>query len=467
MQKLSKIYQYLGTIDKYLLKVLYRIKYKTSSTRYNLYDALVKGNTKNHSQYNKGAYAQSKRRVRNDIESLILMRELNSDGEIKDFDQDKFYRSVILSKFYYEKSNESELNRQLKTAEKLCSNKKVSYENLLLCELKNRYTLKQKSPDQRLEQLNQTLETINSLRFQLLNDIEYEKLQKYRKLSDVEIPEDKENEILTEKENQLLDVQAEKIKAWNNRDYNHAAELARSQFESIETINYIDNEFKLKLAYRMMNLNSYSGNSELNIEKLKYFKSNYQFSDHIEYKMLDVEFTSSFLSKDYKNAESVFSKLIQNNYRNKDRAKLMYYRLVLAYKNQNYSHIIQFLREDKLVNNMDDSIAINIRILEIYSLLKLKKNDLIGYKLEALRQAILRKKTIVQVRYLNTERLLHYFISVNKKPYVVWEKYELLENRYGADSLRFKQDIEGMELISIEDFLNPSFRCRSLIIENV
>jgi hypothetical protein len=455
MQKLNHIFNSLHSFDKYFLEIFYRLKYKIDSKRFLLLNLLLDnkcGDVESLNELTKdsAALAQNKRRLRFDIESMLLLRILNPLNS-KTSARITCKRNLLLSRFYQDKGLINEASLKLKKAWRLIEkhdllNERIEYYFLI----KDLFASKDLSNQEGI--LHDTLSAVKSIEFQLLNDLE---LIAFKKKNLEILAKEPESSYCNSKfpNEKLLGLQRNKLKEWRKKNYPKAKKYLEDQCAELKKNGANGFTLRLECLLQLIQINIYCGYEKQNEKLVEIIEDEFHLTKKQESEFLELQFTNHFLLKNFSVCDPIIIDL-QKCHISKDnleiQSKIKFFELLLAFVRKDFNQVSMLLQSETALFTCENSLSINIRLLEIYSLLLQDNMDLCKYKLEALRQAIMRKKDINRSRYLFIERLLYSLLTKNTKLEITLRKYNAQKKK--CNDRRFIKDIEGFELFSIEEF---------------
>jgi len=308
------------------------------------------------------------------------------------------------------------------------------------------------------ELLENSLDALKSIELEILNDLE---TINYRmessKASVLTIMNERQLNYFSEYSNKkLIRIQRNKLIAWKRKDYLKTKKCLEIQCYELDKIGAKGNNLKLECLLELMFINIYNHFENHNIEIIRKVESECFLNKHQNLKFLEIKFINSFLLGDY-----ILSKRLVKEFENRKEVKeqiricnkISYFKMLMFFTAKDYLRVAEHLLEFPSLFTSENSLSINVRIIEIYVLVILNRTDLCRYKLDSLRQAVMRKKNINKERYLFIERLLNSLITHDKDIEFTLSKYNVQKSKYGAKDFKFIMDREGYEMISIEDFL--------------
>lgn len=458
MQKLNHIYNSLHSFDKYFLEIFYRLKYKINSQRFFLLNLLLNNKSDdveyiNESTKHSDALAQNKRRLRFDMESMLLLRILNPLNN-KASARIICKRNLLLSRFYQNKGLISEASLKLKKAWRLIEKHKLFNEHIEYYFLmKDLFDLKDLSNQEEI--LHDTLVAVKSIEFQLLNDLELISFKKKNPENQEIFTKEPESTYCNSNfpNEKLLGLQRNKLQEWRKKNYFKAKKYLEDQCAELKKNGINGFTLRLECLLQLIQINIYCGYEKQNEKLVEIIEDEFLLTKKQELEFLELQFTNNFLLKNFSLCHHIIIDLqkchISNDNSEKD-CKIKFFDLLLAFVSKDFNQMNMLLQSDIALFTCKNSLSVNIRLLEIYSLLMQDRTDLCKYKLEALRQAIMRKKDINRSRYLFIERLLYSLLTKNTKLEITLSKYDAQKKK--CNDRRFVKDIEGFELFSIEEF---------------
>ncbi|MFA8434717.1 MAG: hypothetical protein ACEPOZ_09395 [Marinifilaceae bacterium] len=470
MHKLKRIYNNLNSFDKSFLELYYQLKFSKKSQRWDLFQLLKRkekevGKKEPDSESdenlalakNKGAYSQLKRRLRFDVESILLFRILSGAKEGLLSNRFLCNRFLLLADYYLENNMIEESQKKLKQALKIIQRKGLLYERLVYNELYHRL-IRLSNESCRNGFLEDALSTLKAIELRLLSETE---LNGFRNSNSIDGETQDaalkmvETENLTWQEKNIVAIRKRMLKEWEKRNYSKAGELAEAQYLSLKDEGTRWDEFRLESLLHMAILNVFSGALDRNPIIFDVIRKEFDLSKKYEKEFFQVQFMTHFLKNDLAKCKALIEQSrVELNNESRENSTLVFFNALLLYKEGKSQKLSRLLSKETVLFSLPNNVGLNARILELYALMACGSKKLCSYKLESFRQAVMRSKTLVTPRYLFVERLLHCFLSNGMDATVVWEKYSKAKLKYGEDDERFRQDVEGFELISIEEFIS-------------
>lgn len=462
MRRLNHIYNCLPLFDKFFLEIYYRLKYKSNTKRFLLLNALMKDEEEELNdelkllQENLHSFRQNKRRLRSDMESLILLRLLKP---LKSKPSAKLTCKLylLLASFYHEKGLFDEAASLMKKTSKLIDRYNLNIEQIeYYFLLKELYETKEVPGYANL--LKQSLVALESVEFQLLNELE--KVESQNKEVVKRASTDKEsfnkNNFSDYKGDELIRLQRNKLIALNHREYAKSKKYLEQQYQELGSIGSKGFHLRLECLLELINVNIYCFCEQENIRLIEKLESDYSLTKNQNLKFQELKFITHFLLAKYSVLHKHIAELKKFHRTNKHeelKNKILYFELLLKFTSGDYVKVGEHLLKFPFLFTADETLSLNVRMIEIYALLILNKRSLVKYRLAALRQATLRKKNINKSRYLFMERMLNSFVNAKNQSFDIRRHYELQKNRYESENHRFTADRYGYELISLEMFL--------------
>ncbi|PKQ60295.1 hypothetical protein BZG02_20055, partial [Labilibaculum filiforme] len=390
--------------------MFYRLKYKTGSKRIFLLNFLIK--TKNQyideeclDEFGKDfdALAQNKRRLRLDIESMLLLRIL-SPSKNKASARIICKRNFLLATFYHEQGLINEASLKLKKTMRLIEkyelfNERIEYYFLI----KDLFASKDLSNQE--ETLHDTLAAVKSIEFQLLNDLELIAFRKKNSENNVILANEQDTSYSNSKflNEKLLDLQRNKLKEWGKKNYSKAKKYLEEQCAELKKNSTNGFNLSLECLLQLMHINICCGSEQQNEKLVEIIEHEFLLTKKQESEFLELQFTTNFLLKNFSVCYPIIINLqkcqISNDNSEKE-CKIKFFELLLAFVGKDFIQMNMLLQSEIALFTCENSLSINIRLMEIYSLLMQDRADLCKYKLESLRQAIMRKNDINRSRYL-------------------------------------------------------------------
>lgn len=463
MQRLSRIFNSLNPFEQFFLEVYYRLKFKTSSKRFLLLNLLIKNEFVREQvddlkllQEKPYSFIQIKRRMRSDLENMVLLKIFKSN-KFKPTSQSTCKLNFLLIRYYHENCLFDEASVLLKKTRKLIVkenlfNEQIEYYFLI----KELYDLNENLDHNDL--VKNSLDALKSIELQLLNDLEtINYSMESSKDSVLTIMNERQLNYFSEYPNKkLIRIQRNKLIAWKRKDYLKTKKYLENQCYELNKIGAKGYNLKLECLLELMYVNIYNHFESHNIELIRKLESECFLSKNQNLKFLEIKFINSFLLSDYSRSKRLVKEL-ENQKEVKEQIricnKISYFKMLMFFVSNDYLRVTEHLLEFPSLFSSENSLSINVRIVEIYVLFILNRTDLCRYKLDSLRQAVMRKKNINKDRYLFIERLLNSLITHDKDIVFTLSKYNVQRSKYGAKDYKFIIDREGYELISIEDFL--------------
>ncbi|TAJ12198.1 hypothetical protein DMA11_13690 [Marinilabiliaceae bacterium JC017] len=472
MYKLKNIYNSLSSFDKLFLELYYRVKFSKKSQRWGLLQILKKKdrelelavfgkeNTKEYDlEKNKGALSQHKRRLRFDIESILLLRVLNTSKSTSSNSRVLCHRLLLLAEHYLENDMPEEGHKKLKQAFKLITNTGLVYERLWYNEIKHQM-LCLEGDSHHENPLIDSLSTLKMIELKLVSECDLITFRNSSFITYEALGKDYEEDgghMVSSMNKTIVLSRKKMLSYWKVRDYLKASKLANELYLSIDATEPRWRKLRLECLLHLASLNVFAGDANQNYKIFEAIDTEFQLTKRFRIEYYVVQFLTYYLDSHDKMCQMVLHKMgteIEKDPNNKDRDLLEFFKGLFLFKEGKYREVSKLLRNEIALFSLPDNMGLNVRLLELYALVMKGEYKLCTYKLEAFRQAVIRSKVNVKTRYMFIERMLYCFLSNEMNPSIVWKKYNGVRREYGENSERFKQDIEGYELISLEQFIS-------------
>ncbi|GEM_PF-3634757 len=465
MHKLKNIYNRLSIFDKSFLDMYYQLKLDAKSKRWKFYQRLKRVATGANDNANdernnvsKGSVSQIKRRLRNDIESVILFRLLScSESEDKNC-KHMLYRNLLLAEYYLENEMFDDCRKKLNQVSRFLSGDSFISERLLYNELLKRLEHALGSANDNIL-YDDTISILKTIELRVTGEMEMagfnksginsENMNSAKPDTDSGVMHDYYRDIVIPKRRVIK-------KEWRDRNYTKALEIVEWLFVDVykKCPDYKDVELEC-LIYKA-NLNLYLRKYNENVDVFNAINSDYKMRVEQRKEMNIIRFMASFLDGCLEDCNTVYSNMLSDRsafLNPNDIGLLRYFKCLILFWNGKYHEMRSLISGETKLFSLPDNIGLNIRLIEIYSLVIDGEYDLCRYRLESFRQAVNRRITKISVRYYLIERLLYNIITTGNT-YKAWDKYNKLKETYGVNNVRFIQDIQGFELVSVEEFIS-------------
>ncbi|MCT4639727.1 MAG: hypothetical protein N4A72_18655 [Bacteroidales bacterium] len=465
MHKLKSIYDRLSIFDKSFLDMYYKLKLDNKSKRWKFYQKLKGITSKSQNEFNNelqetssGAMSQIKRRVKNDIESVILFRLLNGTDSDDKNSKHMLYRNLILAEYYLENEMFDDCRKKLNQVSRIVDNDSFMCEKLLYNELQGKLeSVLGKQTDTML--YNDTLSTLKTIELRVAGEMELSGFadSKFETNKVFKRGYDKDGIIMQDYYRDVV-IPTRRIikKEWKEQNYEKALEGVRDLYNDVGGKCPDYKQIELECLIYQSRLNVYMRLYDENIRVFDKITSDYKLNAEHRKELNTLRFMASFLDGYLEDCKTIYGHMLSDRtafLNPNDIGLLRYFKCLILFWNGKYSDMRNVIAGESKLFSLPDNVGVNVRLLEMYSLIVEGDYELCKYRLESFRQAINRRITTVSVRYHLIERLLYSIITTGNTN-KVWNKYNKLKETYGSDDVRFNQDIEGYELVSVEEFVS-------------
>lgn len=191
----------------------------------------------------------------------------------------------------------------------------------------------------------------------------------------------------------------------------------------------------------------------------------------MEIELTIIQWKIAYFSKDYLKAQRIWKKLDASEHATEsDKYIIAYFKLCLLFQDKEFEEITILILKNNSLQSMNSPIPHAVKMLEIYCLLELGKNELAMSKLLALKQYLKRNHTLNRDRHQFLVKILIKLIKSNFKYGLTLSQYRNYAKESFVSDIRFIPDTYHCEFIEVESWLkNKSvevgdFQCETVII---